>query len=147
MLAASFFLGAALVTIGSPRGGDQVFADHVLATVAALKRYVDCSDVITTLPPPVTGVLRPLQCEIYIDRDGTISPAPGETERAVDQVRVDADYVLRCAVKQGNTPTPFHEFSTWIAACFSTFLSAHRWRPSCVRRSTLPGICRSPRYS
>jgi len=103
-LAASVFPGATLVTIGSPRVGDQVFADHVLATIAALKRYVDCSDVITTLPPAFPGFYVHCGDEIYIDRNGTISPALGEAERAVDQVRAGADYVLRYAVKHGDAP-------------------------------------------
>jgi len=104
-LAASVFPGATLVTIGSPRVGDQAFADHVLASVAVLKRYVDCSDMITTLPPPFPGFYVHCGDETYIDRDGAISPPLGQPARAFDQFVADADYVVRYAVKHGDAPT------------------------------------------
>lgn len=88
----------ALYTLGSPRTGDQQFAD----SLSAVKhfRYVDCCDVVTTLPPPLGHVH---VCDpLYIDRRRKITPNPGEEYMARDRLRANLSYFFRYAWKPGN---------------------------------------------
>lgn len=64
---------ADLVTFGSPRVGDADFA----ATFASrlVRRYVDCTDKVTTQPPELIGY-RHLTGEIYLDRFGAAHAPP-----------------------------------------------------------------------
>jgi hypothetical protein len=86
-LASSLQKPGALYTIGSPRVGDQAFVDKLQALDN--HRYVDCSDLVTRLPPEVLGythipgeiyyidfnrtVQRLYPNDPYIDRDRTIA--------------------------------------------------------------------------
>lgn len=57
-----------LVTFGSPRVGDAALAASLESL--AVRRYVNCTDAIALLPPPlIYSHVRGLH---YIDRDGTI---------------------------------------------------------------------------
>lgn len=71
-LAASRQPHADLVTFGSPRVGDSAFA--ALLHGQNVRRYVDCTDIVTQLPPPPvyahTDGLR------YIDHGGTVHTSP-----------------------------------------------------------------------
>ena len=104
-LAASAFPGATLVTLGSPRVGDQAFVEGVIASSPVHVRYVDCCDVITTLPPPFPGFYVHCGDQLYIDRGGIVSPGISELDMAVDQFRAQAEYAAQYALKQGDVPT------------------------------------------
>jgi hypothetical protein len=82
-LAASVFPGCRLVTFGSPRVGDAAFANGSLAT--AVERYVNCSDLVTEVPPGELLGYAHLGQMRYIDRDGGLHHGP------VDQAWVSAD--------------------------------------------------------
>ena len=89
----------ALYTLGSPRTGDQQFADS-LSAVKHL-RYVDCCDVVTTAPPPLLGHVH--VCDpLYIDRHRKITPNPDDEFISSDRLRAAISYTLRYAWKPGN---------------------------------------------
>jgi len=88
---------ADLVTFGSPRVGDAAF----VATFAgrSVRRYVDCTDVVTTVPPEGLG-FRHLDGEIYIDRDGAAhAPAPGAEAMREDRRTARRHYLRKHAWK------------------------------------------------
>ena len=58
---------AELVTFGSPRVGDPAFA--ALFAGRAVRRYVDCTDGVTAVPPSLIGYAH-LSGERYIDHSG-----------------------------------------------------------------------------
>ncbi len=81
---------AELVTIGSPRVGNGDFAAAFAGR--KIRRYVDCCDVVTTVPPPVghkhVGEL------FYIDRHGAVHrPPPNALEMLDDQAKANLEYV------------------------------------------------------
>jgi hypothetical protein len=92
-----------LFTIGSPRVGDAAFVatlDGVNST-----RYVDCSDLVTRVPPEnVVGLLHYAHVGpmIYIDRTRVISVDPDETSVRNDRLRAAAEYTVEYAWKAGN---------------------------------------------
>ncbi len=81
---------AELVTIGSPRVGN---ADFVAAFAGRnARRYVDCCDAVTLVPPPVG--YRHVGDAIYIDRNGRVhDPAPGNLQIGADRAKARLDYV------------------------------------------------------
>ncbi|HYL86207.1 MAG TPA: lipase family protein [Candidatus Angelobacter sp.] len=89
----------ALYTIGSPRCGDQAFADS-LSDVQNF-RYVDCCDVVTTLPPPLLGHVH-AGVPRYIDRRRKIALNPGDEFISSDRLRAGISYFFRYAWKPGN---------------------------------------------
>lgn len=90
---------SALYTIGSPRVGDHDF----LASLGGLKsfRYVDCCDVVTTLPPPLLGYEH-LGDPLYIDSNRKIIPNPGDDFISSDTSRAAIVYFLQYGWKRGN---------------------------------------------
>jgi pimeloyl-ACP methyl ester carboxylesterase len=91
--------GADLVTFGSPRVGSTEFA----ASFAGrnVRRYVDCCDMVTTLPPNVG--YKHLEGERYIDRSGRVqSQPPGGLERIRDRSLAALTYLRRCSGRPGN---------------------------------------------
>lgn len=58
-----------LITFGSPRVGDATFAALFRGT--AMRRYVDCTDTVTTVPPPLLGFVH-LDGLRYIDHEGKV---------------------------------------------------------------------------
>jgi triacylglycerol lipase len=72
-LAATRIPEAELVTFGSPRVGDAGFA--AAFSGASARRYVDCADKVTTVPPELIGY-RHLGGEHYIDRFGRVHAEP-----------------------------------------------------------------------
>lgn len=98
-LLAARLQGAVLVTFGSPRVGDSGFA--ALFAGRAVRRYVDCCDGVTTVPPNVG--YKHLSGERYIDRSGRIRPQPpDDVERLRDRSLAALTYVRRCTGRPGN---------------------------------------------
>ena len=93
---------AALVNFGSPRVGDQAFADHFAER--SILRFVDCTDVVTNLPPAGliyvhAGGMR------YIDRHGTLHVTPPDPDRCKqDQEEAKRSYRRDHALRPGNVP-------------------------------------------
>lgn len=79
--------------------GDGEFA----ATFAGMtvRRYVDCCDVVTRVPPPALGYAH-IAPRLHIDRNGLITLDPDATVTAKDRFSAEADYLLRYAWKVGN---------------------------------------------
>jgi pimeloyl-ACP methyl ester carboxylesterase len=73
---------ADLVTFGSPRVGDSAFAETFLRR--HVRRYVDCTDKVTAVPPEILGY-RHVGGEIYLNRFGLALAAPSAEEREEDQ--------------------------------------------------------------
>lgn len=90
---------SALYTIGSPRVGDHEF----VASLSGLKsfRYVDCCDIVTTLPPPLLGYEH-LGDPLYIDRNRKVIPNPGDDFISADTSRAATAYFLHYGWKRGN---------------------------------------------
>jgi Lipase (class 3) len=81
-LTATLTPSAELYTIGSPRVGNDDFV-KLLAT-RAVKRFVNCADFVTRVPPsPLLGY-RHLPQEHYIDRHGLVNLAMTEREKSQD---------------------------------------------------------------
>jgi hypothetical protein len=100
-LAASVFPGARLVTFGSPRVGDARFASGTLA--AQVERYVDCTDVVTEVPPERLLGYAHLGPMRYIDREGVLHT--GQVEPAWASADRDAarlHYFTHYAFVSGN---------------------------------------------
>ena len=93
---------AELVSFGSPRVGDRAFVASLAGRT--MRRYVDCVDGVSGLPPPVgydhAGEM------IYIDRLGQLhSPPPGEAELRTDRRQARRFYRREHAWRWGNVPT------------------------------------------
>jgi pimeloyl-ACP methyl ester carboxylesterase len=87
--------GAELVTFGSPRVGDSAFA--ALFAGRAVRRYVDCTDVVDGVPPGILSYAH-LHGMRYIDRFGAVRPTPpGAEEIARDRRSANLIYALKCA--------------------------------------------------
>jgi len=90
---------SALYTIGSPRVGDAGFA----ATLAGMagRRYVDCTDVVTEVPPEAVGYAH-VGPPYYINRNGEISLDPPGLAIKEDQAAGAAEYLLQYAWRRGD---------------------------------------------
>lgn len=85
--------GASLITFGSPRVGSPAFARSFARR--RVRRYVDCCDGVTRVPPP-WGFVH-LAGERYIDRAGKVAAnPPGLFARLRDRALAHLDYVRRC---------------------------------------------------
>lgn len=72
-LMACEFPGATLITFGSPRAGNKAFVAKFRDR--DVRRYVDCADFVTRVPPLIYGHVAERR---YIDRHGRIhDPPPG----------------------------------------------------------------------
>ncbi len=92
----------ALYTFGSPLVGDAKFVE-TLAGVDS-RRFVDCCDVVTRIPPPELG-LEPYAHygdPYYIDQDGAITLAPGDDAIHSDRLSAAASYLLEKTWRTGN---------------------------------------------
>ncbi len=91
--------GSMLYTFGSPRVGNSDFA----ATFGSVdvKRYVDCSDVVTRVPLPEMGYAH-VGTPLYIDRDGSIRNNPSDAFVIGDQAVGETEYLLRSAWRIGD---------------------------------------------
>ena len=89
-----------LITIGSPRVGDQVFAAAFAKSGIDYKRIVDFEDIVTRVPPSHSPFrFQHVGRAEFIDRDGAIQadPAPALVDANVEAGRLVAS-VLRLAV-------------------------------------------------
>jgi hypothetical protein len=91
-IAAATRPAAELVTFGSPLVGDWGFAS--LLADSKLRRYVDCTDVITAVPPPLLGYVHVCP-ERYIDRFGKLHASPPAPEAIADDRRLGRRAYLR----------------------------------------------------
>jgi hypothetical protein len=100
-LAATVEMPRRLLTFGSPRVGDARFA----ATLGGIdcRRYVNCCDVVTQLPPPFAGY-RHAGTLRYIDRLGVLSGLSSDDDIAHDQVLARLDYVREHVFAPGDVP-------------------------------------------
>jgi pimeloyl-ACP methyl ester carboxylesterase len=90
---------SSLVTFGSPRVGNAAF--RTVFEGRTVRRYVDCCDVVTTVPPAFG--YGHIDGELYIDRAGHVLPAaPGRWARLKDKWAARRDYLARCAGRPGN---------------------------------------------
>lgn len=97
-LVASIWRPNWLVTLGSPRVGDDAF----VATVAAsnIVRLVDCCDVVTELPPAIGGYNHLPTCT-YLTRDGTVLENPAQPVIDADRQAARLEYLTAYAWKSG----------------------------------------------
>jgi len=83
---------AELVTFGSPLVGDWGFASLLAET--KVRRYVDCTDLVTAVPPPLLGYVH-ICPERYIDRFGKVHAPPPTPEAIADDRREGRRAYLR----------------------------------------------------
>lgn len=90
---------SALYTFGSPRVGDAAFT----ATLGGMagRRYVDCTDIVTEVPPEAMGYAH-AGPPYYINRDGEISLDPPDGSITKDHVAAQVEYVLQYAWRRGD---------------------------------------------
>jgi pimeloyl-ACP methyl ester carboxylesterase len=87
-----------LVTIGSPRVGDEAFVAKLQSTVE-VHRLVNCCDLVTELPPSLERLPFAHAGEpIYIGRDGSLQPFD---IRRQDRAQAREDYLLEHAFRFG----------------------------------------------
>lgn len=88
---------AELVTFGSPRVGDAAFVARFEGRT--MRRYVDCTDGVTMVPPEFIGY-RHIEPMRYVDRLGIVRPTPpGEAELAQDRRTAHLAYAKKHAWK------------------------------------------------
>jgi pimeloyl-ACP methyl ester carboxylesterase len=97
-LAASLKHPAELISFGSPRVGDSIFADMLEGVT--VYRYVNCCDVVCRIPPDMLG-FRHVAPMIYIDRAGEIQKGFNEHDRKMDQFEARTEYLIHEAWKVG----------------------------------------------
>jgi Lipase (class 3) len=98
-LLASWRPPTVLYTFGSPRVGDQAFADTV--NDVEHYRYQDCCDLVTRIPLETMHYVHVGKL-CYIDRNRRISDAPGEVVLIEDHVLAQAEYAAEYAFRSGN---------------------------------------------
>lgn len=98
-LAASRLRPEALITFGSPRVGDGEFV-RTLNNIDAT-RYVDCSDIVTELPPALLGFRHAGKLH-YIGRNRRVSVEPADEKMTADRRRAKLGYQKSHAWKPGN---------------------------------------------
>ncbi|PPA02195.1 lipase [Pseudomonas sp. MWU12-2312b] len=81
-----------LVTLGSPRVGDDTFAQSLKQqALLDIIRIVDCCDVVTQVPPALMGY-RHVGQQNYIDRHGAINNNLTAIEIDADRIRAGWEY-------------------------------------------------------
>jgi predicted lipase len=98
-LAAALLKPALLVTLGSPRVGDASFVAAQASAPCA--RFVDCTDIVTTVPPAVLGYVH-VRPPSYIDSSGLVQEDPNEALMTSDGRSAKVAYALRHAWIPGN---------------------------------------------
>lgn len=88
-----------LVTIGSPRVGDDALVARFAGRIA--RRYAQCADLVTRVPPPLgfshVGALH------YVDSLGRLHHPPPETKTiARDRRNASFEYLRDNALREGN---------------------------------------------
>jgi hypothetical protein len=97
-IAASVLEPTLLVTLGSPRVGDEAF---VRSVTCAATRLVNCCDLVTELPPPLGGYTHAGEL-LYITRAGDCLPTPKRGTRARDRLLARLAYPWRYARRRGH---------------------------------------------
>ncbi len=92
-LAASIWTPSELVTLGSPRVGDERFAATVTGPGS---RLVNCCDLVTELPPKLATYTHVLPTT-YIDADGFLTPTATPEFIGADRGRARRDYLAKHA--------------------------------------------------
>jgi pimeloyl-ACP methyl ester carboxylesterase len=100
-LAASAWKPAHMVTIGSPRVGDAVFAQSIPA--ASCRRIFNCCDAVARLPPRTIGYEH-VEPSTFIDAQGRAVANPGGLAVDLERHRGRADFFASYA-GLGNVPT------------------------------------------
>jgi hypothetical protein len=98
-LLASLHAPHVLYTIGSPRVGDADFAD-ALKTIHA-RRFVDCCDVIPSLPPAFLGFEHVGEAS-YIDRHRQLLSDASQELQEEDRLQARVEYLGTHAWRTGN---------------------------------------------
>ena len=88
-----------LVTLGSPRVGDQDFVRTVKAANSV--RIVDCCDVVTELPPAIGGYTH-LPNLTYVTQQGVAVRDAAQAAIDADRLSARQRYLLELAWKTGN---------------------------------------------
>ncbi len=85
---------AGLVTIGSPRVGGPIFAHHFNERFGARAlRYVNSTDVVTHVPPPLPLPYKHVDQLRQIARDGHVSPDPPRLDHFVADLIGDTQHL------------------------------------------------------
>lgn len=91
-----------LITIGSPRVGDEQFCSSLLeAPGLSITRIVDCCDGVTRVPPEALGYNH-AGSPLYIDRLGTIARSPPSQIIESDREAARIEYATKYALNLGN---------------------------------------------
>src|SRR3954466_13526915 len=89
-----------LVTLGSPRVGNAAFVDTLSGV--DISRYVDCCDLVTSLPPESFDLLHVNKANpVYIDRLGEIHPGATEDFIRKDRGTAREEYLLHQSWRRG----------------------------------------------
>lgn len=95
-----------LITIGSPRIGDEDFVNALEATKIQRTRIVDSLDIVAQIPPTFLGYRHP-QDGVFIDAHGQVVPNP--TSDQIDR-DVDLELLFRFALPAlGELPPPLSD--------------------------------------
>ncbi|MCH8620492.1 lipase family protein [Undibacterium sp. TS12] len=98
-LAAACTNGSHLVTFGSPRVGDAAFV--AAFTGRAVDRYVNCTDIVTSLPPE-SEYYEHVRGLHYLNRHARLIVAASELDILQDQTIARAEYLLEYSWKSAN---------------------------------------------
>ncbi len=88
----------ALYTIGSPRVGNSDFVSSLNG--GNNYRYVDCCDIVTTLPPPLPGCAH-VGDPLYIDRNRKVISNPGDDFVSADRSAAATAYFFQYSWRWG----------------------------------------------
>lgn len=93
-----------LYTFGSPRVGNSTFVSTVktVGGDSCLRRYVDCCDIVTRVPPEKPLDFVHVGDLYYIHENRTIKLNPPDNDVDADQNRARVQYVVEYAWKIGN---------------------------------------------
>jgi pimeloyl-ACP methyl ester carboxylesterase len=98
-LAAALLKPTQLITLGSPRVGDAAFANATADVAGA--RFVDCADIVTTVPPAIFGYVH-VRAPSYIDAAGQIHQNPTNDLMQADARAAGLAYTKERALIRGN---------------------------------------------
>lgn len=98
-LAATVLPAQWLVTLGSPRVGDQDFVRTVKPANSV--RIVDCCDVVTEVPPPIGGYTHLPTCT-YVTQQGVAVPDPDQAFIDADRLSARQRYLIDLSWRTGN---------------------------------------------
>ncbi len=103
--ATSIWRPTALYTFGSPRVGDGDFKNYLESRDVDIRRYVDCCDIVTQVPPE-RSLFRDQYKHVgrlfYIDRHGEVRVGPSSSFVAKDQRDAHIGYIGKYSLATGN---------------------------------------------